>query len=411
MKYLKSPITVSFSKLFTDPNNPRISPDSRPDYETSELIFSDSIQDKLHDDIESIYDVKSLEDAITAQGWNPVDPIIVWEHHTNPGNYIVVEGNTRTTVLRNIRKKLQKEVIKLEKIHRSAKKYAKADILRQEELVQDLRQIEEDTNEIVVFPVNATTPEELMLKLPSILGVRHIKHARAWSPEATNLYMLRLYEQEFEIKYGIDEELKLENDLVKKVSKMVSEGYIKTRRNIQAAAAFSRFKVRFEERLSDGDVFSSSDQYYFENILQHKFCQDQFEFGKDDLYLSEEKAETLFQWAFKYPRGSDENILRKAEDFRLWAKIKRYDDDKATSFSRGLDVEYPDSAKPIKQLELRYLNHKEQVSPVDTVESLLNALDDVKVPVLLAQADHLKPMLEQLGKLSETYLTLIKATK
>lgn len=62
----------------------------------------------------------------------------------------------------------------------------------------------------------------------------------------------------------------------------------------------------------------------------------------------------LFQWAFRYPRSdADEskNVLRKAEDIRLCAKMKRYDDANSTAFSSGLDVEKPKNATPMTALE------------------------------------------------------------
>ena len=411
-KDIKEQIKVPFSKIFLDPNNPRISPDDRPGYEHPDFLFTDEVQSKLEGSIEAVYEVKDLQDSIAVQGWVPLDPIIVWEHHDIQGHYIVVEGNTRTTALRNIRKRAGVEQAKLQKMQANPKKFAKADISAQEVLVANLAQVIADTEEIAVYPMNAETPKELEEKLPAILGVRHIKHAQQWKPWATNLYMLSIYERIFEEVYGPEVDVRLESELVKRVAGVVSENFTKTRRNIQAASAFSRFRTRYEDQLVEGDEFSPSDQYYFENILQNKYCQEQFEFGKDDLHISDEREDVLFNWAFKHPRGPEnDNVMQTAEDFRLWARMKRYDDDKATTFASELDVEDPDSVPPIRQIEGRFINHKNQVSPVDTVSSLLDALGEIRVPILLSQADHLKPMLSRLGDLSKTYLKLIEADK
>ena len=50
--------------------------------------------------------VDNLERSIVSQGWIPTDTIIVWEHPKKKGHYIVVEGNTRTVVLRRVRERL-----------------------------------------------------------------------------------------------------------------------------------------------------------------------------------------------------------------------------------------------------------------------------------------------------------------
>src|SRR5690242_15184104 len=107
MKYLKKPIEVPFERLYLDPNNPRIAPDARPGYDDPSVLFDDKRQEALEGVLESIYDeYEELKDAITTQGWVPIDTIIVWEHPAKKGWFVVVEGNTRTLTLRKIRKEL-----------------------------------------------------------------------------------------------------------------------------------------------------------------------------------------------------------------------------------------------------------------------------------------------------------------
>src|SRR5688572_18305658 len=108
-KDLKDPIEVAFSKLYLDPNNPRIAAAEPPGYESAARIFDDEIQSKLVARMEEVYDVSNLEAAIEAQGWVPIDAILVWEHPKKKGHFIVVEGNTRTVVLRRTRSKLERE--------------------------------------------------------------------------------------------------------------------------------------------------------------------------------------------------------------------------------------------------------------------------------------------------------------
>src|SRR6185437_13563870 len=63
---------------------------------------------------------------------------------------------------------------------------------------RQLEAIVADTDELLVYPVNAGTAEELQVILPRLLGVRHITHAQQWKPLPQSLYILALYEQLFQ---------------------------------------------------------------------------------------------------------------------------------------------------------------------------------------------------------------------
>ncbi len=409
---LNGTIKVAFDNLFLDPNNPRMSPQERPGYEDSKTLFSDSVQEYLYDKVSQVYNVKDLEDSIISQGWVPVDQLLVWEHPKAKEKYIILEGNTRKTALKNIRERVVKEQSKLERMQTKRTKYADREIKDQENLVHKLNQIISITNELEVIPINAKTSDELEQKLPRLLAVRHIAHAQAWSPYATNLYILSLYERLFQERYGSEVELRLEQDLINEVSKIVSLGATKVRRSLQAASAFSRFQRDFEDQLSENDTFEDEDQYYFENILQNKYAYEQFRFSPDRLYLEDEMAEVLFKWAFKYPRKQGENnqnVLRRAKDIALWSKMKQYDDTKGTAFAAQLNVEEPDTATPLNLLEAQYQSHKVAVSPLETLQSLLNSFRELTVEQLLVQADHLEPMLEEVHKKSDDFLRVIQA--
>jgi hypothetical protein len=210
----------------------------------------------------------------------------------------------------------------------------------------------------------------------------------------------------------------LEPELIKRVADLVSLTPRKTRQNIQAASAYSRFQRRFEDRLSKGDKFRDKDQYYFEQILQNKYAAEQFGFGQDKLALDDDMEEVLFEWAFQYPRGNEDeeddnddtkNKLRKAEDIRLWSKMKRYDDTKGTSFASRFDVENPAQAKPMREVEAEFKSHAARISPVNIVNGLLETFRDMQADTLLTQASHLRPMLEELRERSDKYLSMIAA--
>lgn len=398
---LGNPIPVPFEKLYLDPNNPRIGPSNPPGYQDASKITDKDIQHKLGSRVrESYRDAASLEAAIIALGWVPIDPIIVWQIPTDNEAYVVVEGNTRTTVLRNIRQRLVSEKEKLVRLEGKKTGLSKADIDRQRKLITDLDQIVKETEQLRVVPVLAATPAELEEKLPRVMGVRHITHVQNWSPYATNLYILSLYHRAFEKRYGAATELRLDDALVTEIAAKVSNTPLETRRNIQAASAFSHFQAEFEDKLPEGK-FTDSDQYFFDQILKSKHAQTEFEFGKDKLHLPIEKEKVLFQWAFSKPRPksnneSNENVLRIAEDIRLWQQMKTYDSKQGTNFAAQLDVEEPEHALPMDQLEVDFLESKQRSSPVATMDKLLKQFKDIKVDTLRSQADFLRPTLEQI---------------
>ncbi len=121
---LNETIKVTFNNLFLDPNNPRMSPQERPGYENPEKLFFDSVQEYLYKRVSQVYNVKDLEDSIISQGWVPVDQLLVWEHPKAKGTYIILEGNTRKTALKNLRERVDKEQEKLERMQTKLTIYA-----------------------------------------------------------------------------------------------------------------------------------------------------------------------------------------------------------------------------------------------------------------------------------------------
>jgi hypothetical protein len=413
MAELQDARTVPFDSIYLDPNNPRIAPESPPGYGHPELVFDAELQNQLEHRVREVYDVKNLEESILAHGWVPIDSILVWEHPAKPGYFIVVEGNTRTVALRSLRgPRLEQERKKLEKLKKSPRF---AEELRvQQETVARIEEIVAKTNELRVFPVAAKGVNELLEILPRLLGVRHITHAREWKPYATNLYILSLYEKLFRERHGPKGDLRLEDDLVNQVGGLVSLGATKTRRNIQAASAFTHFRRDFEDRLPEGEQLTDEDHYFFELILQNAYPKEQFGFTKDALKLSAESQEVLFQWAFSQPRPTNDeeqnnNVLYKAESIRLWNQMSVYDGKHSTNFAKQLDVNAPEQARPIRQVEGDFLQHKNQSTPVDALTALVKALQDLKVESLISQQEHLKPIMEKISQLIARFSKMMEA--
>lgn len=163
---------------------------------------------------------------------------------------------------------------------------------------------------------------------------------------------------------------------------------------------------------------ANGDQYFFDNILASKHARDEFGFTPDRLELSEEGEEALFQWAFSKKREPEktgdaddainENVFQKAEDIRGWQKIARYDAKSGTTtFARRLSIASPDDATPVWRLEREAASHREQNTPIKALNDLLNGLKQIKLDTLIAQGEHLRPMLDQAVDQISKYIKFI----
>lgn len=414
---LGAPVHVPFENIHLDPNNPRIAPEPAPGYGDPDLIFGDDLQSGLAERVYEVYKAADLEASVIRQGWTPVDPIVVWEHPRRAGDYIVVEGNTRISVLRRVRARREKEKAKLDRMVKGGK-YPADEVREQQELLQHVDSLIAATGKLSVYPVMAASVDDLKVALPRLLGVRHILPARNWTPYATNLYIVSLYEAAFRAKHsGASAKLALEDDLLDVVSEQLPLKRDEIRKSIQAASAFGHFKRIYEEKVEEaGNAFADGDQYFFDNILASKHARDQFGFGPKDLHLSEEGEAALFAWAFAKKRqggGDDydspsENVFQKAEDIRVWQSLARYDKQNSTKFADRLDVTNPEDAVPVWQVRRQKDDHKEKKTPVKTLEALLGALKELKADSLLAQSNILEPMLDQIAQQVGGYLDMMR---
>ncbi len=413
---LGAPVPVPLESIYLDPNNPRIAPEPAPGYDDPDLIFGDDLQGDLADKVYEVYKAAELENSVVRQGWTPVDPIIVWAHPKQKDAYIVVEGNTRISVLKRVRARREKEKAKLDRMVKGGK-YPADEVREQQELLGQIDELIAETGTLSVYPVTAASVEELKVVLPRLLGVRHILPARNWTPYATNLYIVSLYEAAFRAKHGSGTKLALEDDVLDTVAEQLPLKRDDIRKSIQAASAFGHFKRVYEEKVeAAGNTFNDGDQYFFDNILASKHARDQFGFGPKDLHLSEEGEAALFAWAFAKKRqggGDDydspnENVFQKAEDIRIWQSLARYDNKNSTRFADRLDVSSPEDAIPVWQIRRQKDDHKEQKTPVRTLEALLDALKELKADSLLAQSTILEPMLEQIAQQVGGYLDMMK---
>lgn len=140
-------IIVPVANLYLDPNNPRLRSDTFEDSHYQELNPLDSrIQsDLLVEMNRPEFAIDQLVDSISSRGFVQVDSIFVREMDEHPGNYLVIEGNRRTTALKRI-------------INRSVHYPAS--------LISEIQQI--PVKELIV-----DDPEELQEQIDFILGIRH----------------------------------------------------------------------------------------------------------------------------------------------------------------------------------------------------------------------------------------------
>jgi hypothetical protein len=153
-------IQVPLQKLLLDPNNPRLLEDhGNP---VAEANYGDSgVQNTTAKRMgKEAYKLEKLTKSILTSGWQPVDRIFVRKLRELPEQYVVLEGNRRLMALREVREKLDKEVLK------------QVDPLR------------------VLEVVGAVDEEESRAQIAYLLGVRHHGSLKKWGPfaQAHNLY-------------------------------------------------------------------------------------------------------------------------------------------------------------------------------------------------------------------------------
>ncbi|ORA16380.1 hypothetical protein [Mycobacterium asiaticum] len=418
-KYLRDPVQVPIANLFPDPNNPRLALEDAPGYADADALFDPATRKEILDEIgEKSYGIDDLVEAIRGQGWMPIDRIVVWQHPDDPDHYVVVEGNRRLVSLNRIRTtELDKAVKKLQRMQAKPTAYSKRDLETAEDVVERINQIIADTEKLDVVPIDATTPAELLRKLPRVLAVRHIVHAREWGNYAEDIWLLRRFEHLFADTHGAGTELFWDSATIKKIAQEASLGETVTKRKIRAAKWFSHFMAEWEDELPEGESFGKTDYYLFENIGKKPWVRGKLGVGEDDLAIPEQGEKALFAWVFKEPgRGNGDtnpNKFFRHENILLWDQINRYDESQTppTSFASRFDVENPEDAPTMHAVEAEYLMHKATKKPHAVLDDLLRRLSEFKAEQLAAEGSFLKGQLVQVHDLAEKFIKMIDASE
>jgi hypothetical protein len=417
--FLKDATDVPFDSLYLDPNNPRLGLDDKPGYEDPEALFDDDLQPEVEKQLKEKYGdsrLRELRNGITSQGWLPVDSVITWAHPDDPNNHVVVEGNTRVLVLKEVRRKvLDQEKEKLDKMKSNSDQHDQDEIDRKQEKVDRLKQIITDTEDLEVKPIEADSIEELEERLPRVLSVRHVTGVREWGNYAEDLWLLKRYVHLFRDKHGEDG-LFWDPSVIARIAEKASLSKTKTKRKIRAVKSFNKFKTEYGDKLPEGEEFVDQDYFLFENISKKPWVREQLGYGEDDLYIPDWGMDALFEWVFKHPRPSDTskenpNKFYRHQNIKLWDRMKKYDDKNGTSFASNFDPKQPEEAPMMKALENQWESHKLEQEAGQTLLSLVGELEDFDATELAEEGEAFKKRLERVHELSGKYLRMIEAAE
>ncbi|MGV3527187.1 MAG: hypothetical protein ACO1RX_23425 [Candidatus Sericytochromatia bacterium] len=415
--YIESkPIIVSISDLYPDPNNPRLALQDAPGYEEIKRLFDKDIQKEILSEIgQDAYDIEGLIQAIIGQGWMQIDNIIVWQPPKEEKRYVVVEGNRRRVALEIIRtKELEKAKSKLDRMRKKSSITSKQQITVQEELVERIERIVKDTDKLPVVRIKAESVEELTQRLPRVLAVRHITGAKEWGNYAEDLWLLNRY---FHLFQGIHGESLLfwDQGVINQIADEASLSPTNTKRQLKSASWFSHFRTQWEDKLPDGESFGKTDYYLFELISKKPSIRQRLNIGEDAFEIPPESENALFKWVFQMPRGrtadDNPNVFYRHENIAVWDQMKRYDDKHGTTFAAQFDVENPDDATPMFEIEAEWLNHKSRKKPHALLDELLRRLSEITAETLANEGNVLKAQLIRLKEQADQFLKMIQASE
>ena len=415
-KYLKAPVAVPIEQLYPDPNNPRLAMEEAPGYADPAALFDEVIRKQIFEELgDTAYDVEGLVEAIVGQGWMPIDRIIVWHHPDESDKGVVVEGNRRRLALERIRgPELDKARKKLARMEAKSTSYPAHEVEQQRTLVAHLEAIAADTNRLEVVPINAATVAELEHKLPRVLAVRHITGAKMWGNYAEDIWLLNRFHQLFVDKHG-NAAAFWDPEVIQRVGEEASLSEVKTKRQLKAASWFSHFRAEWEDNLPEGEEFKKTDYYLFENISRKPSVRQWLTVDDNALNLPAEAEKVLFQWVFSKPRGKtaddNPNVFYRHENVLLWDQMKRYDDDNGTSFASRFDVENPDDAPTMHEVEAEWLMHKARKKPHAVLDDLLRRLAEITADTLANEGQVIRMQLAQVAEYAAKYIKMIDAAE
>ena len=368
---LLSQITIDINNLFLDPNNPRLG-EIGPGYHEMDLIFNNDIQNDIFKKLigsnvdKDPYRVEELTSTMMKKGWRDnVEPIWVWENRDKKGEYVVVEGNRRTTCLKHICGPYFNKV--KSDLENATKRNNKKLIQKFTKELTQVKTIIEKSKKITVSPMSASDEDQLQEDLRDLLSLRHVNGSIAWKNDASDIWLLRSYTKKFAEMHGDDKELFWDDDIITPLATNANITDIKLKQKLRSISWFEDFKIRYTNELpllpsGKQDQFNNRDYWLFVQLSTNTVVRDKIlKCSSDNVTLTDLAAEAIFEWVFKKPSHLDAenntNVFYAHRNVGNLAKMKRFDDANETSFSASYDVEDPSKAEKMRYVfDLQFTN-------------------------------------------------------
>lgn len=106
---------VPLKNLLLDPNNYRFWDHKKFKKKVNNRFHEEKVQAATLENLEHNYQLEELKSSILANGYVPMERIIVTPYPSKAGSYVVVEGNRRVAALKSILKESAEGVIQLSK--------------------------------------------------------------------------------------------------------------------------------------------------------------------------------------------------------------------------------------------------------------------------------------------------------
>ena len=243
---------VELQDLILDPNNPRFSKNER-ELITNEAAFAnDSIQaEALRKMNDKQFDVVSLEKSIKENGFvSLVQPILVRELK---GNYLVIEGNRRTSALKNLIAK-----------HKAANK--RDDVLS-DELLEQITSVE-------VVDCTNTSKDDVDV----LLGMIHVGGTKDWELLPSSFYIYKLYSEVLCAEYGWEEnEIEEKFIYVAPLAKKVAAKASITSKKVKDSLRVYRVFKQLVDEAKDRGHEESEVNYKKASLIQESLIGEVFE--------------------------------------------------------------------------------------------------------------------------------------